>query len=253
MKVILPNGEPFFFRGNNIGCLLIHGFTGTPKEMYLLGEHLADLGYTVFGPRLFGHATEPRDMIRARWHDWVASVMDGYAILQETCSQIFVIGLSMGGALALTLGAHMDVAGVVAMSTPHITPNPLVKWLRPFIPILSIVWRYTGKGPSDWHDHEAEKDHISYDLYPIRAVAELDDLLCEMRKGIPKVSAPVLLMYSKGDSTVTPEHGKAIYESLTVSDKNLLWVENSSHVITRDSERTTVFETVASFIRRLTD
>jgi carboxylesterase len=116
---LLEGGEPFFFPGGQTGCLLLHGFTGAPKEMRLLGEHLADQGYTVLGPRLFGHATIKKDMLRARWRDWVASSLDGYYLLRGACTKIVVMGLSMGGALTLYLGARYPVDGLVAMSTPY--------------------------------------------------------------------------------------------------------------------------------------
>ena len=75
--IIIPTTEPFFFPGGATGCLMVHGFTGTPKEMRWLGEYLAGKGHSVLGVRLAAHATRPNDMIRARWHDWLASVEDG--------------------------------------------------------------------------------------------------------------------------------------------------------------------------------
>ncbi len=69
---LIPTAEPFVFPGGPVGCLLVHGFTGTPKEMRWLGEYLAGQGHTVLGVRLAGHATQPEDMIRARWWDWAA-------------------------------------------------------------------------------------------------------------------------------------------------------------------------------------
>ena len=252
MNLILEGGEPFFIPGNHIGCLLIHGFTGTPKEMHWLGEHLANEGYTVLGPRLFGHATKQRDMIRARWSDWVASAADGYHLLHDVCSQVVVMGLSMGGALALYLGTRFPVAGIVAMSTPYMTPNPLMRHLRPIVPLISRVWQYATKGPSDWRDPEAAEDHLDYEGYPVRAAAELDDLLAEMRQGLHRLTVPVLLIYSRGDQVVDAEHARAISNNLTSSEAEILWVENSGHVITRDAEREVVFAAAADFVRRVT-
>lgn len=252
MNLILEGGEPFFILGNHIGCLLIHGFTGTPKEMHWLGEHLANEGYTVLGPRLFGHATEQRDMIRARWCDWVASAADGYHLLHDVCSQVVVMGLSMGGALALYLGTRFPVAGIVAMSTPYMTPNPLMRHLRPIVPLISRVWHYAAKGPSDWRDLEAAEGHLAYRGYPVRAAAELDNLLAEMRRGLHRLTAPVLLIYSRGDQAVDAEHARAISKSLSSSEAEILWVENSGHVITRDAEREVVFAAAADFVRRVT-
>ena len=61
MSQIIPTTEPFFFQGDSSkpACLLIHGFTGTPKEMRWMGEYLFRQGYTCLGIRLAGHATRP--------------------------------------------------------------------------------------------------------------------------------------------------------------------------------------------------
>jgi len=36
--------KPFYFEGDEIGVLLIHGFTGSPAEVYPMGEYLAQQG-----------------------------------------------------------------------------------------------------------------------------------------------------------------------------------------------------------------
>ena len=58
--MLVKNAEPFFYPGNETGCLLIHGFTGAPTEMQPLGKYLADCGYSVLGIRLAGHGTGRR-------------------------------------------------------------------------------------------------------------------------------------------------------------------------------------------------
>ncbi len=44
--------------------LLIHGFTGSPPEMRLVGEYLHRRGLTVYAPLLPGHGTTVEDMNR---------------------------------------------------------------------------------------------------------------------------------------------------------------------------------------------
>ena len=95
-RLILPTAEPFFLPGDDTGCLLVHGFTGTPKEMRWLGEYLNAAGRSVLGVRLAGHATSLDDMARTRWQDWLASVEDGIGLLSGVTKRIFVLGLSMG-------------------------------------------------------------------------------------------------------------------------------------------------------------
>jgi carboxylesterase len=251
MNLVMSGAEPFLFPGGPVGCLLIHGFTGTPKEMRSLGEHLAGVGYSVLGIRLTGHATRTEDILRARWRDWLADVEDGFTLLSGTCDRVVVMGLSMGGILALTFAAGRPVSGVVAMSTPYTLPSRLGRILRPIAPVLSLVWPYVRKGKPDWHDPEVGRDHLDYPVNPTRAAAELDDLLAEMRRRLPSVTAPCLLMASRGDATVTPDHLQAIRDHLGSRDLDVVWVEDSGHVITRDRERGRVFAAAASFVRRV--
>jgi len=247
---LMPTAEPFFFPGDRIGCLLVHGFTGTPKEMRWLGEHLAQKGHSVLGVRLAAHATQPQDMIRARWWDWLASVEDGWHILSGCSDHIIVMGLSMGGILSLLFSAYHPVAGVVAMSTPHHLPDdPRLR----FVKALSRVKPYMPKGPPDYFEPEAFREHTSYPADPTRSYAELRDLVSEMQQALPKVTAPALLIYSKHDNVVRAQDGHMdqIYTALGSSDKQKLWIENSSHVITRDAQRQQVFQAAADFVEHV--
>jgi carboxylesterase len=253
MSRILPGAEPFHFRGGTVGCLLLHGYTGTPKEMRELGEHLAAAGHTVLGIRLPGHGTNEGDLQRMRAADWLASVEDGRHLLRSSCTRLVLLGLSMGGVLSLLTAARHAVDGVVAMATPYRTPDPRARWLRPLGRPLSLFWRYAAKGPSDWRDRRAEADHLSYRRLPVRAGLEVDKLIRTMRHHLPRVTAPALLIYSRGDAAVPPSHAEALHRALGSARKEIFWVENSGHVLTRDAERGRVFEAVSDFVRRIAE
>jgi carboxylesterase len=253
----IPTAEPFFFPGKggkaNIGCLVQHGFTGTPKEVRWLGEYLNKQGYTVCGMRLNGHATRPADMVRSRGQDWLLSVEDGYNLLHSCCDQIFLLGLSMGGILALITASRFAVQGVVAMSTPYRLPsNPLL----PFARILSLFVPYLSKGKgepgADWYDKKSFKQHVAYPKNPVRSGAELNDLLAVMRLSLPQVTAPALLIHSRDDHYVVEGSMDAIFDHLGSRDKQKLWVEGGGHVITEEPTRYQIFKAVADFIQRVT-
>src|SRR5215203_899533 len=196
MTQIIPTAEPFLFVGvpSKPACLLIHGFTGTPKEMRWMGEFLNQQGYTCLGVRLVGHATDPEDMIRSNWTDWTASVEDGYHLLRGLTDNVFLMGLSMGGVLALLMSTRLDVKGVVAMSTPYKLPDdPRLRHIDWISKIVSYMPK-SSEGPgSSWLDKEAWKDHISYPQNPVRSIGQLNKLLGEMRSALPDVRVPVLL------------------------------------------------------------
>lgn len=247
MKII-PGAEPFYIPGNRTGCLLIHGFTGTPREMRWMGEYLARQGFAVLGVRLAGHATQPEDMNRCHWQDWLVSVEDGWNLLSSHVDRICLIGLSMGGALALISATRLPAACVIAISTPYEMPPdprlPFIKWLQRFMPNVA-------KGPSDWHDPEAEKDHIAYPDYPTRAIIQLRDLLAELRRSLHKITAPVFLVHSSQDSGVKPENMEKIFQALRGNQHEMMWVYNSGHVITREPDREQVFEAAKNFIDKV--
>ena len=96
--------------GGKKGVLLIHGFTGLPAELLLMGEFLNKQGFTVLGVRLAGHGTTVEDMSHMTWEDWMDSVRDGYALLSGYCEDISVIGHSMGGLFALLLSTEEIVS-----------------------------------------------------------------------------------------------------------------------------------------------
>jgi carboxylesterase len=246
--LLIPTAEPFFFPGGPTGVLLVHGFTGTPKEMRWMGESLAGRGYTVLGIRLAGHATRPEDLVRSRWQDWLASVEDGWHLLEGLVQNAFLAGLSMGGALSLLFAVTHQVGGVVAMSTPFdLPPDPRL----PFIKILRWIIPQVPKGPSDWRNTEAAQDHVDYPAYPTRSIAELRDLLAAMRDALPEVKVPVLLVHSQDDAGVDPENAQRIYDRLGSQDKQLFFVRDCGHVVTREPERERIFEKTADFIERI--
>src|SRR5437763_14070236 len=90
----LPGSRP-------LGCLLVHGFTGTPEEMRPLGEALAARGFPVHAVRLAGHGTDVAELARTRWTDWFAPVEAGVARPRATAGRRGVAGRSMGSLLAL--------------------------------------------------------------------------------------------------------------------------------------------------------
>ena len=254
MTQIIPTAEPFFFLGDRSkpACLLIHGFTGTPKEMRWMGEYLHEQGFTCLGVRLTGHATRPKDMVRSRWTDWTASVEDGYNLLRGVTSNIFLVGLSMGGALSLLMSTRLDVCGVVAMSTPMELPVKYPAWgMRIFSVFKAYIRKSKGAPGEGWFDQEAFRGHVSYPLNPVRSGAELQTMLGRMRLALPKVNVPVLLIHSKDDKYVVPENMPHIYERLATSDKEMVWVTGSGHVVTRDAARRQVFDAAVAFLQRV--
>ena len=244
---ILSGAEPFFLPGNDTGILLVHGLTGTPKEMRPLGDYLAKKGYTVLGLRLPGHATNIMDLMHIQWQDWLQAVEDGYYQLQSTMRRTFIVGLSMGGILALSAAARLPVAGVAALSTPYTLPPdprmPFAKYLRVFMPQVA-------KQPADWNDQTAAQGHIEYPAYPTHSIVEVNELLSVMRASLPLIKAPVLLVHSLADGSIAYGNMQEIYNHLN-APKEMVELKHSGHMVTVDLEKEQVFQAIQQFIRKV--
>ncbi|MBU0491959.1 MAG: alpha/beta fold hydrolase [Chloroflexi bacterium] len=238
----------FYFPGGPVGCLLVHGFTGSPPEMRGLGEYLAAQGYTVRGPLLPGHGTSPEDMAITGAADWLGAAEADLHRLQAECDAVFVAGLSMGGVISLILASEYSVAGVVALSTP----SHLVDWRVRLLPALRHVMRWVPSNSvptTDLTDQAAPGRLCSYPRTPTACVVELNRLIGRMRQALPRVTAPALIIQSTGDRHIPPASGQFIYDHLGSADKVLRVLHNSGHAITVDSEREAVWRAVDDFIR----
>lgn len=247
-QFVIPTAEPFFFPGGPTGCLLVHGFTGTPKEMRPMGEYLAGQGYSVLCMRLAGHATQPRDILRTNWTDWLTSMEDGFHLLSGVARHIYVMGLSMGGVMTLLAAARYPIQGAVAMSTPVSLPQD---WRVHFLRPLSVVMPEVSKGESDWHNPDNRVTHVSYPNWPTRKLIDLGEIIQAMQNELPQIKVPVMLMQSRQDTTIPSDSMQTIYDALSSRQKEMLWVENSGHVITREPCRQQVFSAATQFIQKV--
>lgn len=239
---ILPGAEPFLIKGGPRGVLLVHGFTGAPAEMRLLGEQLAHQGYTVLGIRLPGHGTTIKDMETTVWRHWYGAVVDGWYLLSGLCREINVVGLSMGGLLSLKLAANFPLASVVSLSAPIF----LVQRQLEFLPIYRLLRRFV---PKKQREYDVEpKYFVGYDQTPLSSLSSLLELIQSMETDLPHITCPSLVLQSRREHTVRPESASFIFERIAARRKELFWLEKSGHVVTVDIERETVFEKVISFL-----
>ena len=249
MSVLMPGAEPFFLQRGPIGALLIHGFTGAPKEMRPLGDALAAEGLTVLGVRLPQHGTAAADMAHSHWRDWYAAALDGYHLLHPQCQSVFVMGLSMGGAIAIKLSAEHPVAGLVTMSTPSMPFHNKMNGLVHLAGLLSYFKPYFRKGPSHTTDPVMRAARVHYAVFPMRGLPHFRAITCEADAALPCVTAPALLIHSRGDYFIPAENMPYMFARLGSADKEMFWLEKSDHIITEEAEREELFARSLAFMR----
>jgi carboxylesterase len=240
---------PFFLKGGPTGVLLTHGFTGSPPEMRLVGDYLHERGFTVSGPLLPGHGTTVEDMNRRSWREWAQHIEYALRDLQARCDTVFAGGLSMGTLLTLNLAAdHPEVPGVI-LYAPAAQVDHRLLYLTPVLKHVLPAWQKRGK--SDLGDPQAEALFWSYSAYPVRAAHELLKLIRRVRRILPKVRCPALIIHAARDRHIREEGSRYVLDHIGSRDKELIILANSGHALTVDQEWETAAKKTAEFLERL--
>ncbi|MFN0072008.1 MAG: alpha/beta hydrolase [Chloroflexota bacterium] len=249
---IIPGAEPFWLpTSTTTGCLLIHGFTGSPAELRYLGERLQQAGVNALGVRLPGHGTTEDDLVRHGRRSWIRAARHGLEELLKHCDQVVVCGLSMGGTLALNLVATTfddRLRGIVAMGAPvrmvdlHYRPTE----------ILAMLNRWRDWGSPDIKDRSRWAEHIGYRTAPPRATVQMIRLVHDTWGVLPNLRQPILVMQSREDHTVMPVNAHWLLDRVGSTERQVVWINNSYHVMTVDFDADLVADRVIEFAQRMT-
>lgn len=242
MKVSAP--KPFFFEGGERAVLLLHGFTGSSADVRMLGRFLQKQGYTCMGPQYKGHGVPPEELLQYGPKDWWQDVMDAYHQLRaKGYGEIAVCGLSLGGVMALRLASEEPVKGVVPMCAPTTidSEGTLYRGVKAYAREYKLR---EAKSP-------AEIDREMDAFQPMATLGELRDFVRKTSERIDEIFAPTLVVQATRDNMIDPQSAEVIYDRVHTFQKEILWYEQSGHVITLDKEKDQLHQDVFDFLETL--
>jgi carboxylesterase len=216
-----------------------------PGSLRDKAQALADAGLTVRVPRLPGHGTSWKDANRVSWQDWYAELERAFDDVRSRCDHVFVMGLSMGGTLALRLAQQRggDVAGVVVVNPSLFTTRkdakllPVARLLVPsFPPIASDVKKPGVVEPA-------------YDRLPVKAAYQLAQLWKHTNADMSRITQPLLVFTSRDDHVVEPANSTRVMEHAASADKRQVVLEDSYHVATMDNDLPVIVAETLAFVR----
>jgi carboxylesterase len=243
---LLPDARPFARDGGRVGVVLCHGFTGSPASMLPWAQFLADAGLTVRLPRLPGHGTNWHDLALTRWPDWFGAVDHAFEELSTRCDAIFVMGLSMGGTLALRLAETRGpaVTGVVVVNPSLLTTRrsfALLPLLQPFMPtVTGIAGDISIPGG----------DESGYERVPVPALRSLAAMWRVTRDDLARIEQPLLVFRSVVDHVVEAVNTEMLLAGVRSAEKEERLLPNSFHVATLDVDAPAIFDGSLEFVRR---
>lgn len=243
-------------RGSGPPVVCLHGLAGLLEDFTRPStlERLAnDFDALVLDRPGYGHSTRPSDEVcdvRAQ-ADWLVSFFDRVGFEAP-----IVVGHSLGGALALSLGIrHSDrVRGLVLVAPyayPQTEPDDLVHALPDLPGVRTVVghtllvpvarllepWLVSASFdpqpiPADYHrvwlDRVTQPDHFDTTVAEVRAV---DPALADLRETYPILDLPTVVISGTEDRSVDPE-ANAQRLAGELSDAELVLLEGQGHMVT---------------------
>lgn len=229
--------------------LLLHGGGDTPQALGYLAAHLHGLGYAVRAPLLPGHGRSVRDFTRVHAEQWADAARAEYRALRARHDWVALVGLSMGGALAVRLAAATADVPALVLVAPYLAMPPRVAraargaWLWG----LAVPYVRSASGRSIHDPAEAERS-LAYGVFTPAALRALLTTVQRAAAALPHVTAPTLVVQSRDDNRIAPAAAEQSFARLGAADKRLVWLEGTGHVLTVDYGRDKVFTLVARWL-----
>jgi len=225
--------------------LCMHGLSGTPYEVRPVAEAVARAGVRARGIALPGHCTSPEDLARTSRHAWVDAAGTALDELRARHDRVVLVGVSMGGVVALRVAQEAHVDALVTIGSPLELDAP-IRWFIPFVKHLMPM--LAKRGGSDIRNDAARARHPGYPVMPLAAVHELIRLQREVTPALGRVETPLLVAHGAHDRTSHPRNAKMIHDGVASEVREIVMYERSGHVVPVDHDGRELSQRVAVFV-----
>lgn len=246
MVIKLSPLKPVYYEGGERAVLLLHSFTSSPNDMKPLGRYLQDNHYSCYAPVLSGHSLPAEELLTYGPADWWQNVRDAYQLLQDKgFEKIAVVGLSLGGVLALKLGQELQVNGVVTLSVPmYKKAGSLQKRL------LYYANRY--KQIEGKEDKQIESEMEALRHLPVDSLVDFEQLVNQTRDNLVQIDSPIRILYGELDAALYKESAEEIFNRVASDQKSIKGFAQSKHLMTLGQDRNDINEEILTFLNELT-
>ena len=257
--------QSYTMRAGPVGCLMIHGFMGSPFSTRPLAAYLQERGITVHCPLLPGHGEYPEKLYKVPMEAWIEETVEALAYLRSQCDEIFLMGHSMGAILGAYLVEKFgDFKGQIMLAPVYDLPDWRLRgfrFARYFLPYFyplkfsklhDLVYeRVREFEPGiDLNDPTVQAKLPEITRVPTSGIDEMRKVM-DMGRGLwPRLKLPVLIFQGKLDDAARPENTQKIYDLIPSKEKDLVLFEDTGHELMRTFEpaHTQVWSGVRDFI-----
>jgi carboxylesterase len=224
------------------GCLLIHGFTGSPDEVKPIATYLTEnTDWLVRVPTLPGHG-DGESLGSVTWQDWIKNAEEELLDLSHQCDELYLVGFSMGGLISAYLSTKFPIKKLVLLSAAvfYFNPEQIFKDIGNVLQQVVIEKRPL--------DENMKRYGSKWKTTPLTALFHFGKLVKELRPSIQDITVPILIIQGEKDDLVRPKSAQYIYERVRSEEKEILYLPESKHVICHDCELDQIIDKVDRFL-----
>ncbi len=236
---------------NGIGCLVLHGFLGSPGSSRPMAEYLSSQGIVMHCPLMPGHGHYPDKLYKVSHRAWLAEAEEGLEKLRQMCDEVFIIGHSMGTVMGAYLATkYRNIRGMVMLTPLYQIPDsrlslmPLLRYVMPwFYPHKSrsmqelVRNRVLDFDPTvDFDDPAVQARLPEMTRVPTSGLAEMVRMIRLGRKFWSEITLPILIFQGGDDPAVPAETIRKIYDMLPTKNKQLKTFPEAGHELMRPFE-----------------
>ncbi|HZZ09470.1 MAG TPA: alpha/beta hydrolase [Paraburkholderia sp.] len=243
---------------------LLHGLAEHAGRYAALADRLSAVGIELVAIDLRGHGEAPgkRAYVR-RFSDYL---LDAQALLDEaatSCASLFLMGHSMGGAVAALYAIEQlpatsrRLSGLI-LSSPALAPGRDVpRWMLKLSQIISRLWPTFPAMKIDASllsrlqpvvNANRQDPLVHHGAIPARTGAELLLAMARIERGRTGLRVPLLIYHGTADKLTEPEGSRAFGTHAGSPDKTLTLHENSYHETMNDLDRDKVIGELIAWI-----
>lgn len=228
-----------------IGVLMLHGFSGGPYEIEPLAKYLEEnTNWILEKPTFTGHGeAESLSLKGYKAEHWLMDAEIAYRNLAKKVDEIYVVGFSMGGIIALYLATRYKVKKLVLLSAAakYIAPSQLLKDLR-----LMAEDAIHGQLKENelFRRYEYKIKNV-----PVGSTVQFMKIVRQVEPYIHLINVPAYIVQGQLDGIVPYATAQNLHEKLPSKDKHLYLSPNGKHHICYSNDCDLWFPEILSFLQ----